>query len=65
MSTGHPDIPLVMDHPFTPRRSQHFWAHENMTISTDQPESLNRMRHPTGEGGPGPYRWDHLTQEAR
>jgi len=33
-------------HPFSERRSWHFWAHENMAVSTNCPESLYRMLHP-------------------
>lgn len=36
------------EHPFTKQRSQHFWAHELMCISSKQPDSLQRMRYPVG-----------------
>lgn len=51
--------PQAWEHPFTLRRSHHYWAHQMMTCSAREPESLRRMRFPTGEGGPGPYRVDY------
>ena len=58
------EAPLDMDPPFTERRSAHHWAHELHALSSKAPESLARMRWPTGEGGPGPYRWDFTSPPA-
>lgn len=63
MTENFAPVEYTTEAPFTARRSYHFWAHELMAISVHQPESLRRMRHGCGHGGPNQLRPEFLGVE--